>query len=136
LLTVDIPLCSISCCSDLNCTDISYRTAIDQYYSKIVSVVQKVSEDCVPAHKVACTEHNVPGWSDYVKENYAYARTAYLEWIYYEGKPRSGVFHTRMCTTRAKFKLALRNCRRHVDQMRQMAIANSGREFLETCLVK
>jgi len=30
----------------------------------------------------------------------------------------SGVSHTRMCTTRAKFKLTLRYCRRHVDQMK------------------
>jgi len=84
-----------------------------------ISVVQKTIEDCVPAHKVACTEHNVPGWSEYVKENHANAQTAFLEWIY-DGKPLSGVFHTRMCTTRAKFKLPLQYCRRHVDHLRSV----------------
>jgi exonuclease III len=114
LSTIDIPLCLITCCSELNCTDISHRIVIDQYYSNIISVVQKTTEDCVPAHNVACIEHNVPGWSDYVKENHADARSAFLEWIS-DGKPRYGASHTRMCTSRAKLKLTLRYCRHHVD---------------------
>jgi len=83
---------------------------------------KKITEDCVPADKVAYTEHNVPKWSDYAKENYANARSAFLEWIY-DGKPRSGDSHTLMCTTRAKFKLVLRYCRRHIDQMKADARA-------------
>jgi len=55
-----------------------------------------------------------------VKENYANARSAFLEWIY-DGKLRFGDSHTLMGTT--KFKLALRYCRRHVDQMKADAKA-------------
>jgi exonuclease III len=122
LSNVDIPSCLISCCIELNCTDISHHTAIDQYYSNIISVVQETTENYVPARKVACTEHNVPGWSDYVKENHANARAAFHEWVS-DGKPRSGASHSRMCTTRAKFKIALRYCRRHLDQMKADARA-------------
>jgi len=67
---------------------------------------------------------NVPGWNDFVQDKYAASREAFLDWVQ-SGRPRSGAVFTRMSRYRASFKLALRYCRQHEEQMRADACANT-----------
>lgn len=122
LSNIDIPHCLIACATESNCCNVSHCSAIDEYYNHIISTVDKATEISVPARKISCSERNVPGWSDYVKEKHALARAAFLEWVY-DGKPRTGLTHSSMCSTRARFKLALRFCRQHLEQMKADARA-------------
>lgn len=69
-------------------------------------------------------QYNIPGWNTYVREAHDAARECYLIWIDY-GKPHSGIWFDNMCRSRAKFKLALRYCRQHVEVMKADACANS-----------
>ena len=97
-----------------------HRTAIDRYYQNIIRQVTDVSA----LHSVKLRHNNksVPGWTDYVADKHDIAKNAFKEWVY-AGKPRSGVVFTVMCKTRAAFKLALRYCRRHADQLKADAMA-------------
>jgi len=71
----------------------------------------------VPALNVSNNAHNVPGWTDLVKDKHCMARAAFLEWVA-AGKPRYGLEHQAMCRTRAEFKLALRRCKAADEQIR------------------
>ena len=66
----------------------------------------------------------MPGWTEYVQEKHDLSRQAFIEWVSV-GKPRHGHEIISMRKTRAAFKLALRYCRQHEDQLRTDACANS-----------
>jgi len=67
--------------------------------------------------------HNVPGWSDLVKDKHDIARASFLEWVV-AGEPQCGYVHKMMCRTRAEFKLALRHCKAAEEQLRADARAS------------
>ena len=69
-------------------------------------------------------QFTTPGWSDYVADKHDPARSAFLDWVY-EGKPRHGPSYEFMYRTGATFKYALRFCRRHEEQMKADACAQS-----------
>ena len=98
--------------------------AIDEFYSDIMHCLRLVCKQCVPHRLVKENQYNIPGWNTYVREAHDAARECYLLWLEY-GKPRSGVWFDNMRRTRAKFKLALRYCRQHVEEMKADACANS-----------
>ena len=58
----------------------------------------------------------VPGWSDYVQDNYDKAKEAYVCLVQC-GKPRCGLEYDVMYKTRAAFKLALQYCKKHDAQL-------------------
>ena len=66
----------------------------------------------------------MPGWSTYVTEKHEAARQAFLIWMDF-GKPRFGIYFDNMKRTRALFKLALRYCRNHIEEMKADACAES-----------
>jgi len=59
-----------------------------------------------------------------VQDKHDLARHAFLEWVW-SGRPHDNVLLPRMRRTRAAFKLALRYCRAHEQQMRADAYALS-----------
>ena len=64
----------------------------------------------------------VPDWNHYVKEYHTQAREAFLEWRQL-GSPRTGEAAEEMRMTRARFKLALRDCRKEEERLREEAQA-------------
>jgi len=60
---------------------------------------------------------------------YNIGREAFMIWVHAD-KPRSGAKHSHMCKTRAAFKLAVRYCHRHREQLKADATA---RNLLDSC---
>jgi len=84
------------------CTDVSHLSDIDKYYADVVSCIVTTPNLCVSVHESRLNIHNVPGWSDFVKEKHDLARDVFLEWVAV-GKPRSSPIHQLMCRTRKGF---------------------------------
>jgi len=61
---------------------------------------------------------------DIVQDKYDISRAAFLDWVSC-GRPRTGVVFEHMSRLRARFKLALRYCRQHEDQLKADACAKS-----------
>ena len=80
--------------------------------------------DLIPKCKKSGGDYNIAGWNTHVKDKHNMARDAYLSWIY-DGKPKQGYTFEIMKKTRAAFKLALRFCKRHEEQMKADACADS-----------
>ena len=89
----------------------------------ITDAIYHAIDDTIPhVTHLTCNNHNVPGWNDLVQEKHDLARQAYLEWIR-SGRPHDNVLLPRMRRTHAAFKLALRYCRTHEEQLREDAYA-------------
>ena len=125
LSNIDIPKCLLYC-NDVLCTNQVHLHAIDAYYNSIITAVSLAVDDCIPLTNTNRQNNNfiVPGWSEYVDEKHEVAREAFLDWVL-AGKPRAGALVIRMRRTRASFKLALRYCKQHEDQIRADACAES-----------
>ena len=101
------------------------REAINTFYCDIIYCLRMACDICIPYRGVRDNLYNnIPGWNTHVKELLDIAREWYLVWRDY-GKPRSGVWHENMCKSRAKFKLALRYCKQHIEELKADACANS-----------
>jgi hypothetical protein len=111
-------------CCYTKCNDLQHAHVINEYYSNIIDCIKCSIEATIPLKAVHNSEFNVPGWNDYVQDKYDLSREAFLDWVSC-GRPRSGAVFSRMSRCRASFKLALRYCRQHVDQMRADACANA-----------
>lgn len=125
LSSITIPKCVLQCHGEYFCSDSSHYAVIDKYYDNIVSAVSLAVDKCIPTSVNNYDDNfSVPGWSVYVDEKHEMAREAFLEWVS-AGKPLTGALAFRMRRTRASFKLALRYCKQHEDQLRADACANS-----------
>lgn len=123
LCLIDVPDCLHSCCHT-RCNNTMHISAIDNYYNDVINCVKCSVDRVIPVKTGHHNEFNVPGWNDFVQEKYDASREAFLTWVY-SGRPHSGVVFTRMSRSRASFKLALRYCRQHEDQLRADACAKS-----------
>ena len=65
----------------------------------------------------------IHGWNDHVAELHLNARECYLIWIN-NSKPRHGPEYEDMKLSRARFKLALRECRIKKELTKADAMAN------------
>ena len=77
-----------------------------------------------PGKPRGTSQYNVPGWNDIVQDKYDLSRQAFIDWVF-AGKPRCGDIFQHMSRSRANFKLAMRYCRQHEEQLRVDACANS-----------
>jgi len=109
-----------------NCSSATdYNAVIDKLYSDIMYCLRLAVEYCIPHRHVASDrQFNIPGWNTYVRERHDAARESYLIWLDL-GKPRTGAWYDNMRFSRAKFKLALRYCQQHVEEMKADACADS-----------
>jgi hypothetical protein len=101
-------------------------SVIDQFYNDILCCMKTAVAHCIPCRRIendSCG-FNVPGWNTYVREKHDIAREAFLNWSSF-GKPKSGALFEAMRKTKAVFKLAVRYCKNHVEQMRADACAES-----------
>jgi len=115
LANVNIPQFLLGC--NFLCNRADHLSAIDEYYASIIACIKQCTDACVPTVNSYVTKHNVPGWTDLVKDKHAAARAAYLDWIS-EDKARSGYVHQAMLNTTAAFKLALRHCKAAEEQLK------------------
>ena len=120
---ISIPDAVRNCCVS-QCNNAQHTCAIDIYYHAIIDCVNRSIEGSIPVKTVPNNQFNVAGWNDFVQEKYDTSRAAFLEWVYC-GRPRTGAVFTRMSRSRASFKLALRYCKQHEDQLRADACARS-----------
>jgi len=106
------------------CTDINWLINLDGFYANIVSCLNLASRVCLPHRRVSSSQYSVPGWNTYVREKHDEARSSYLLWLE-QGTPRYGVLYDDMRKSRAQFKLALRHCQQHLEEMKADACAHS-----------
>ena len=111
-------------CSGSHCNNPLHTGAIDDYYHAIIDCVNSSVMSAIPVKTVSSNQFNVAGWNDLVQEKYDVSRAAFLEWVY-NGRPRNGALFTHMSRSRAMFKLALRYCKQHEDQLKADACARS-----------
>jgi Reverse transcriptase (RNA-dependent DNA polymerase) len=123
LSQIAVPCALLSGCTS-NCCDPQHFCIIDKYYRDVINCVLHSVDKVIPVRSIRDNEFNVPGWNDYVQDKYDLSREAFLDWVY-SGRPRAGVIFACMSRSRASFKLALRYCRQHVDQMRADACAKA-----------
>ena len=97
-------------CSNPNCTEMSHRKDIEQFYMYLVNALSSCGDKLVTAKHKSKSEYSVPGWNDSVAPYHNAARDAYKLWSS-AGKPRNGALHGLMKGSRAKFKYALRKCK-------------------------
>jgi len=119
LHNVDVPWFLLD---DQNVT--CYKIAIDKFYNEVFSCISAAVHDAIPMRRSSYSHFNVPGWNTYVREKHDVAREAYLRWVRH-GKTKMGVLFDNMKRTRAVFKLALRYCKNHVEEMKADACAGA-----------
>lgn len=64
----------------------------------------------------------IPGWNEWVSEHYAASREAFLAWRM-DNSPRQGRTADHMRRCRARFKLALRQCKAREKEARALALS-------------
>ena len=95
------------------------NAAIDVFYNNIITCMQSAVNDAIPhnSNKNGNSEYNIPGWNDFVADKHDLARDAFKEWVVH-GKPKNNFIFENMKKTRAVFKLALRYCKNHIEQIK------------------
>ena len=96
-------------CDNVECTVPAHIKAIDRMYKDVVNALQTAS--CFLREQVRPHFKQIPGWGDVCADLHSSARDAFLLWRT-NGKPRNGPIHNIMKTSRARFKYALRQCKR------------------------
>jgi hypothetical protein len=104
---------SLTACTDPQCQLSGHIIAINNLYDKICDTLHSAGTKLISP-----TSHgykHIPGWNDCCKEAHSQARDAFLLWRANDS-PKQGFFFHEMRTTRAHFKLILRQCKRSADR--------------------
>ena len=108
-------------CVRHHCSKVTHTVCIENYYNNLNRAIIECGRKVF-----GCTTHkgkNVPGWNSHVKELYSEYRRTFLIWRS-NGSPRQGEVAVSMRTSRARFKLALRWCKRHEADIKAQAMAS------------
>lgn len=120
LQNVNVPFDALFCCAH----DSTYLSAINKFYEDTFACISTAISAVIPSQDCHHSDFNVPGWNTYVKEKHEAAREAFLVWLDVD-KPRFGPYFENMKRTRALFKLALRYCKNHIEELKADACAES-----------
>lgn len=136
--TLDYLLVNIKCFDRISANDSydSVKIKLDSFYCDTVTCIKRAIDTCIPLRNSNTFNHNIPGWNTHVREKHDAAREAFLLCID-NGRSRQGSICDEMRKTRAHFKLALRFCRQHIEQMKAEACADAvydkdSRQFWNT----
>ncbi|ELT97153.1 hypothetical protein CAPTEDRAFT_193490, partial [Capitella teleta] len=110
-------------CSDAQCDNISHREAISKLYREITDAMLTSSAASILSKRQQ-RHKPVPGWNEFVKEHHAAARLSFTLWVS-AGKPRQGSLYVQMSRNRARFKYALRRCKREEAQIKADKLTES-----------
>ena len=97
-------LCSVSYCENL-----PHSNLLEDVWDRFSDTVAHVGERVFGLSLTSERPRNVPGWNRYVKELYHSSRQAFFTWKE-ANAPRDGPIAYMMRSSRAAFKLALREC--------------------------
>ena len=118
LASIDI---CVPVCNGVGCIVYDdHCAAIDNFYERLRGIILEVAVDIFGFR--SRKDHAIPGWNMYVSELHNIARRDFLYWRSI-GSPREGPDALNMRRSRARFKLALRECKREEERMRAEAIA-------------
>ena len=120
LLNWPVNNCCLSCRNSM-CTNPTHLAFIHDS-SYIVESLSSSARTLKLCPKSTCKV--IPGWNEEVKSFYSESRDCFLLWNSY-GKPKHGPIFDLMRRSRSRFKLALKNCRKHEKQSRADAMANA-----------
>ena len=110
-------------CTDANCLNQLHREALATLYERITHVLCNSAARCIPSSQKR--KYNVvPGWNELVDDAHYKARLSFKIWTR-AGKPRNGDYYNEMSIDRARFKYALRNCRREEASIRADKLAKA-----------
>ena len=99
-------------CDDSACNNPAHISAIDRLYNDIVSSLNDASATFCTQSRTVRQNLQVAGWNEVCSDLHSEARDAFLMWRQ-NGSPRHGQLYELMRVTRARFKLALRQCRQN-----------------------
>ena len=123
-------------CEDIRCNSPSHKAAIESLHGETVSSLLQASTNLTTqitkTRGLGQPEH-IPGWRKICSELHSYARSAFLFWRA-SGSPKHGPIYETMRTSRARFKQALRQCRKDrakhtADKLAEQLINNNTRGF-------
>ena len=111
-------------CTDVRCT--VHQAGIASLYSSICNSLCAAAGDSIPAKNYNGTAVNVvPGWNDYVEQYYNEAKHYYLCWKLNTNKDRQGPIYEEMKMSRARYRLALRECKLNEETIRNDKLAST-----------
>ena len=102
-----------------SCASENHTVCIDRTYLKLNVVLNECGRAAFGTKSKRKVE--IPGWNEHVKDAHEQYRNAFLQWRR-ENSPRQGDIACAMRTLRARFKLALRWCRRNEESLRAQAL--------------
>ena len=104
-------------CQDPDCRNETHLRTIEDLYNEVVK--------CLKCSSRPTKQKNfkvVAGWTDYVKDWNDASRESFLLWVN-AGKPRNGPVFQLMKRCKARFKYALRQCKRSEESCKADALA-------------
>ena len=107
------------CCFQHNCQNGTHHGEIDRLHSAVVECMMLAGKTVFGTGRRKWRQ--TPGWNEFVREAHSAARVSFLEWRA-NGGPRWGPLAEEMRRTRARFKLCLRWCRAHEEELKAQAL--------------
>ena len=115
ILSSTAPFPELMSCRDLNCKSEIHHRMIDTMCDTIISTILNAADVSIPlASKTSKRKHVIPGWNEMVRP----LRESSLFWhqIWKDcGRPQSGALYEIRRQTRARYQLAVRECKRLAD---------------------
>ena len=109
-------------CHGSVCHDEHHKNLLDDIWGNFLHVVTTEAKRIFGTK--TCRDRIVPGWNALVREHYAASREAFLAWRR-DNSPRQGTSADHMRRCRARFKLALRQCKAVEQEARALAVAQN-----------
>ena len=113
-------------CVDVKCSNPDHITAIDQFTSKLTSVIDVAVSRNIPTSNGQHKGGEIPGWNDFVRPYQEEAKFWHSVWISY-GKPENNSVHHIMKTSKNQFHYAVRRAKKNEANIRK-------EKFLQQCL--
>ena len=113
-------------CQNVNCSDPDHIAVIDEYTSKLTSVIDDTVTRNIPASSGQHKNCEIVGWNQYVKPYRDEAKFWHSVWTSY-GRPENNQIHNIMKTSKNQYHYAVRRAKRNEANIRK-------ENFLDQCL--
>ncbi len=108
------------CCFKDACLDSEHHKEVNALHEALIDCMVHAGQMVFGVRRRKWKQ--IPGWNEFVQDAHCTAREAFLAWRV-GGSPRWGPLAEMMRSTRARFKLCLRWCKAHEQQLRAQALA-------------
>jgi hypothetical protein len=110
-------------CHNMCCNNYDHHVLIDNYCSAIIDAIMDAS-NCIPQTSPSVDKHRIPGWNVHIKPYRSEALYWHTLWKQH-GKPNSGLITDMMRASRRDYHYAIRQVRRHENQLKKEAFLQS-----------